>query len=527
MRSSLDVQVFDNSLGTMKGAKAHIYLKDDVEPKFCKPRPVPYALKDRTEQELDRLVQEGILEPVEVSEWAAPIVPTVKNDQSIRICGDYKVTVNQASKLDNYPILKADDLFATLAGGQKFTKLDLSQAYQQMLLDGESRECLTINTHKGLFCPTQLAYGVKSTPGIFQREMKKRLSNIPYTVVRIDDILISGEDDEVHLRNVAAVLQVLKDSGLRLKRSKCKFMMNQVEYLGMNINSRGMSPVQGKVQAIQEAPAPQDVSQLWSFIGMINYYQRYIPNLSSILAPLHVLLRKGSKWVWQKEQEEAFTKAKEMLSSDMLLVHYDPSKELVLSCDASPYGVGAVLSHIMPGGTEQPIAYASRTLSFAEHNYSHLDKEALAIIFGIKKFHQYCYSRSFKIKSDHKPLMGILAENKQIPAMTAARLQWWALILASYDYTLVYRPGKENGNADGLSCLPVDLDIRNGQSEAISWSGLVAENDDDPVDVMMMELDKAPVSAAEVKKWSRHDSVIGNVIDVVQKGWISQEYPAE
>ena len=118
-------------------------------------------------------------------------------------------------------------------------------------------------------------------------------------------------------------------------------MMNQVEYLGMNINSRGMSPVQGKVQA----PAPQDVSQLQSFIGMINYYQRYIPNLSSILAPLHVLLRKGSKWVWQKEQEEAFTKAKEMLSSDMLLLHYDPSKELVLSCDASPYGVGAVLSH--------------------------------------------------------------------------------------------------------------------------------------------------------------------------------------
>ena len=123
--------------------------------------------------------------------------------------------------------------------------------------------------------------------------------------------------------------------------------------------------------------------------------------------------------------------------------------------------------------------------------------------------------------------MGILAENKQIPAMTAARLQGWALILASYDYTLVYLPGKENGNADNLSRLPVDLDIRNGQSEAISWSGLVEENDDDPVDVMMMELDKAPVSAAKVKKWSRHDSVIGNVIDVVQEGWISQEYPAE
>ena len=178
--------------------------------------------------------------------------------------------------------------------------------------------------------------------------------------------------------------------------------------------------------------------------------------MSSILAPLHVLLRKGSTWTWQKEQEEAFKKVKEMLSSDMLLVHYHPSKELVLSCDASPYGVGAVLSHIMPGGIEQPIAYASRTLRIAECNYSHLDKEALAIIFGVKKFHQYCYGRPCKIQSDHKPLIGILAEDKQIPAMTAAHLQRWALILAGYNCTLVYRPGKENGKAYGLSRLPTD-----------------------------------------------------------------------
>ena len=170
----------------------------------------------------------------------------------------------------------------------------------------------------------------------------------------------------------------------------------------------------------------------------LNYYQRYIPHLSSILAPLHVLLRRGSTRTWQKEQEEAFKKAKAMLSSDMLLVHYDPSKELVLSCDASPYGVGAILSHVMPGGIEQPTAYASRTLSIAECNYSHLDKETLVIIFGVKKFHQYCYGHPFKIRSDHKPLMGILAEDKQIPAMTAARLQRWPLILAGYDHTLVY-----------------------------------------------------------------------------------------
>ena len=170
------------------------------------------------------------------------------------------MTVNQASELDNYPIPKADDLFATLAGGQTFIRLDLSQAYQQMLLDEDSRECLTINTHKGLFCPTRLAYSVKSAPGIFQREIEKRLSHISYTIVRIDDILISGEDDEAHLRNVSSVLHVLKDSGLCLKQSQVHIMMNQVEYFGMNISSKGMSPVLDKVQAIQGVPAPQDAS---------------------------------------------------------------------------------------------------------------------------------------------------------------------------------------------------------------------------------------------------------------------------
>ena len=139
--------------------------------------------------------------------------------------------------------------------------------------------------------------------------MEKRLLHIPYAIVKIDDILISGEDDEAHLRNVSSVLRVLKDSGLHLKQLKCKFMMNQVEYLGMNISGKGMSPVVDKLQAIQEAPTSQDVSQLRSFIGIINYYLRYIPHLSSILAPLHVLLRKGSTWTWQKEQEEAFKKA--------------------------------------------------------------------------------------------------------------------------------------------------------------------------------------------------------------------------
>ena len=171
------------------------------------------------------------------------------------------------------------------------------------------------------------------------------------------------------------------------------------------------------------------------------------------------------------------------------------------------------------------LTYASRTLSIAECNYSHLDKEALAIIFGVEKFHQSVLLWS-SIQSDRKPLMGIKAEDKQIPAMTATCLQRWALILAGYVYILVYRSGKGNENADGLSRLPFDLDIINGQIETIDWSSLFEDEDDHFVDVMMIELDRAPVSVVEVKRWSWHDSVIGNVINVVQKGWASQEYPA-
>ena len=177
--------------------------------------------------------------------------------------------------------------------GGEFTKLDLSQAYQQILLDDESRELLTINRHKGLFKLTRLPSGEKSPPGILQREMEKRLSQIPYTLVRIYDILISGENDETQLENLAAVLKVLHYSSLHLKKSICEFLMDKVVYLGMCINSEGMSPVNEKTEAISNAPTPSNVSQLKSFLGMIDYYQTCLPNLSSVLGPLHFLLRKG------------------------------------------------------------------------------------------------------------------------------------------------------------------------------------------------------------------------------------------
>lgn len=204
--------VFAEGLGTLKGVKAKIYVDQNAEPKYIKARAVPYALRTNVELELERLEREGIISPVEFSEWAAPIVPVAKPNGTVRICGDYKLTVNQVSKLDNYPIPKTEDLLATLEDGEKFTKLDMSQAYQQMTLDEEFRKFTTINTHKGLFQFNRLPFGVSSAPGIFQRTMENLLQGIPQVIVRMDDILISGKDDNNHIANLEAVLKKLSEA---------------------------------------------------------------------------------------------------------------------------------------------------------------------------------------------------------------------------------------------------------------------------------------------------------------------------
>ena len=218
--------VFKDELGTMQDTTAKLYVKPNCNPKFCKPRSVPHALKEGIEQELTRLENLGVLEKVRYSERAAPIVPVVKPDKSIRICGDYKVTVNSVLEVDQHPLPNPEQLFVELSEGEKFTKLDLSQAYQQILLDEGSREYVTINTHKGLYRPTRLPFGVASASAIFQSKIEQVLQGIPMVVRRVDDILVSGKNDQDHLKNLNEVLSRLKQAGLRLKMEKCKLYNN-------------------------------------------------------------------------------------------------------------------------------------------------------------------------------------------------------------------------------------------------------------------------------------------------------------
>ena len=223
-------------------------------------------------------------------------------------------------------------------------------------------------------------------------------------VCRVDDILISGKNDREHLIHLNEVVARLKRAGLRLKLSKCKFMQPTVEFLGYRIDAQGIHAIEKKVEAIRKVPAPVNQHQLRSFLGMINYYSKFISNYSTITHPLNELLKDGVEWKWSTEQQKSFNQLKDKLSSAPVLTHYNEKLALKLDTDASQYGIGAVISHILPSGEERPIAYASRTLSKSERNYAQIEKEALRIIFGLKKFHQYLYGRKFLLVTDHKPL---------------------------------------------------------------------------------------------------------------------------
>ena len=499
--------VFSEGLGKLKDVQVKIHVKNGAIPRFFKARPIPYALKEKVENELDRLQHEGIIEPVQFSEWAAPIVPVCKANGQIRICGDYKVTINRSVVENKYPLPRVNDLYASLAGGETFSKLDLRHAYLQLPLDEGSREYVTINTHKGLFRYTRLPYGISVAPSIFQRALECVLADIPRVCIFLDDILVTGKTREEHVANLRWVLRRLDEAGLKLNNDKCEFFNQSVVYLGHKIDRDGLHPTDDKVRAIRDAPSPTNVKELRSWLGLLNYYGRFLRNLSTTLAPLHVLLRKETKWCWGNEQASAFEAAKQLLQSDSLLVHFDPDKPLLLACDASPYGVGAVLSHQMEDGSERPIAFASRSLSPAEINYSQLDKEGLSLVFGVTKFHQYLYGMKFVLITDHRPLIGLFNEQRPIPPQASGRLQRWALTLAGYAYIIRHRSGDAHGNCDALSRLPLHTP-HSAKTHAPAEYVQLIEN-----------LNDSPVTSTHIRTWTQRDPVLSRVHRYLLTGW--------
>ena len=230
--------VFSAAVGKIQGYKAVIRLKEGTKPIFKKSRSVAYALQPALETELTRMQQEGILEPIERSEWATPLVIVPKSNGRLRVCGDFKVTINKCVETKTYPLPTAEDIFARLAGGRVFTKLDLSQAYLQLAVDDDSKELLVINTPKGLFRYNRLPYGVSIAP-IFQSVMDRVLHNLPVACY-LDDILIAAPTVKEHDILLEKVLQRLQDSGIHLREDKCQIAQEQVEYLGHVVDATGI-----------------------------------------------------------------------------------------------------------------------------------------------------------------------------------------------------------------------------------------------------------------------------------------------
>ena len=442
-------EVFTDELGVLCDIEATISVDEQATPKFHRYRPVPFAVKEKVEKTLRAQVAEGELIPVETSEWAAPIVVVHKRDGDIRICGDFKLTVNPVICPQVYPLPTPEEIFSTLANGESFFKLDLARAYKQMRVKESSQPLLTINTHMGLFRYTRLPFGISTAPSLWQRAMAQVLHGIPGVVYFIDD-----KTREEHEATLCKVLDRIREYGLRLKKSKCLFFQEELEFLGHLISKHGIKPTQSRIKSIQNTPAPRNKHELLSFLGMITYNAKFLPSLSHVLHPLHQLLQKHAQWAWKTEHQEGFTKAKQLLCQDCMLIHYDVNKPLKLFSDASPYGLGACLVHVMPNGDERPIAYASHTLTKPEQNYAQIEREALAIIFAVCCFHQYIYGRPFTLVTDHRPLCKILGEKEGIPPLAAARMQRWALLLSAYQYNIQHVPGKQNHCADCMSRLP-------------------------------------------------------------------------
>ncbi|XP_059054704.1 uncharacterized protein K02A2.6-like [Achroia grisella] len=400
----------------------------------------------------------------------------------------------------------ANEIFALLAGGRLFTTLDLDRAYTQVPVDEQTSKLMTLNTTKGLFSVHRLAFGVKASPGIFQRAMTALLADVPGVAVLLDDIIITGHTlDEMKTR-LNIVLQRLTNKGLKLKQNKCKFGKTQVEFLGFLIDAEGIHPAKSKINAIINTPPPRNVQQLQAFLGLYNFYERFVPHKATVLEPLHRLLDQKQDWKWSKEEQQSFNTAKSLLANDVCLTHYDTKKKLILTCDSSDYGVGAVLAHIMANGDEKPIAMGSRTLHPHERRYSQLDKEATAILFGIKKFNNYLMGRRFTIITDHKPLLGIFGTKKKIPDILSPRLTRICLTLAAHDYEIEYKRGKEISNADGLSRWPMPV-----LSQDIDTPGEVLLIAETPHDL--------PFGPKDIERATSGDPTLHRVKWFILKGW--------
>ncbi|KII61548.1 Retrovirus-related Pol polyprotein from transposon 17.6 [Thelohanellus kitauei] len=451
--------VWKNELGTVKDVVIEIKFKKELQPVFCKPRRIPFSLQKDVDSAIDDGISRGVWKTTDFSDFGTPIVVVHKKgiNSGIRVCGDYRVTVNKYLEDHRHPIPLPDELIAQLGGKYFFSKLDLKDAYNQIRLHPDSQKKLALSTTRGVLLQTRLPFGIKSAPGYFQDVMSKITCDLKGVVVYFDDILVSGVDRTDHLSNLKSLLNRFNEKGIRLNRDKCVFAEPEITYLGHIISQNGIT-MGPKADDVLKMPRPTNINELKSFLGAIQFYNKFIENFSTIAGPLYNLTKNDAIFHWSNTQQHAFDHLKQILASDQILVHFDQNLPVGISCDASNIGIGCVLFHRFKDSSERPICYASKVLSETQKRYSQIHKEALAIIFALKRFHMFLYGRKFVIITDHKPLVSIFSPSKSTSILTANRLARWVNILNQYDFDVEYRHTLLHGNADVLSRFPVGQD---------------------------------------------------------------------
>ena len=415
-------------------------------PTHSKPRRLdPIKLK-AAKQEFDSLLKMGIIRPSS-SPWASPIHMVQKSDGSWRPCGDYRL-LNNITLNDKYPLPHIHDFVTELNGSKIFSKVDLVKGFFNIPVATDDIPKTAVATPFGLFEYLFLPFGLKNAPQSFQRFMHQILRDIPHIFIYMDDVLIATPDLQTHLETLDIVLNRLSSFNIAINKSKCVFAKSNIEFLGFLINPMGISPPEHRIQAIKDYPAPTNKKGLQRFLGLINFYNRFIHMASNHLKPLHTAVAKSSKkfFVWGNDQIAAFTNVKQILTHKVTLSFPDPNAPLILKVDASDVAVGAVVEQVV-NGIPQPLSFMSHSLSKTQQRYSTFDRELLAAYLAIKKFKYLLEGRSFTIYTDHKPLTFALNSRSDYSDRQLRHLSY----IAEYTNDIRHIKGIDNTVADSLS----------------------------------------------------------------------------
>ena len=410
---------------------------------------VPESLKDTVKAEVNRMLEHNVIRP-STSPWSSPIVMVRMNDGSWHFYVDYR-KLNLVTHRDAYPLPRTDATLDSFAGCKYFTTLDLASGYWQVTLEESDKEKTAFSTLQGHYEFNVMPFGLTNAPATFQRFMECALAGLTneQCLIYLDDIIVFSSSFVEHLQRLRNIFVALRQARLQLKLSKCTFASTTVYYLGHVVSATGVKPDPHKIEAVSQYPAvPTNIKELKKFLGLVNYYRKFIYNYATIAEPLNKLLRGHKKqFLWTVSCQQAFDHLKSKLVTSPILGYPDFATPFVLYTDASDAAIGGVLSQFQHNN--EVVSYWSHQLTKAERNYSTIEREALAVVGAVKEFYPYLHGFKFKLITDHNPLVSL----KDLKDM-GGRLVRWMLFLQQFDYSFEHRHGKNHANADTMSRLP-------------------------------------------------------------------------